>query len=135
MNELIRGGIYEIRSRNLIVAIYDGDGGFTGIREKLGNRYLFTEYLREGGRFGALGTVRPGRQLATLLPALMRENFTELVTTCQQCGMRAWWTGPPGPAPWQCEGRCEKTQPLGHLVNPWLFELLDSIAPWLELGE
>ena len=39
-----RGKIYRLRSRNLIVGAYDGRGGFIGIREKFGQRYLFTEF-------------------------------------------------------------------------------------------
>lgn len=61
LNDLIKGGIYEVRSRNLSLAVYDGKGGFIGIREKFGDRYLFTEYLsREcGGEPTGCDTVRP----------------------------------------------------------------------------
>lgn len=42
-DEPIVGSIYEIYSRNLIWAIYLGDGLFKGIREKLGSRRLDIE--------------------------------------------------------------------------------------------
>lgn len=42
---LITGNIYRIRSRNLPYGVYDGIGGFIGIREKFGERYLDTELL------------------------------------------------------------------------------------------
>lgn len=37
------GHLYRIRSRNLPYGVYDGRGGFIGIREKFGSLYLFTE--------------------------------------------------------------------------------------------
>jgi len=40
---LIRGHLYRIVSRNLPYGVYDGNGGFIGIREKFGSLYLFTE--------------------------------------------------------------------------------------------
>lgn len=42
-------GIYRIHSRNLTLSVYDGKGGFIGIREKFGVLYLFTEYAWEQG--------------------------------------------------------------------------------------
>lgn len=41
--KLTRGHLYRIRSRNLPYGVYDGRGGFIGIREKFGALYLFTE--------------------------------------------------------------------------------------------
>jgi hypothetical protein len=52
MNEqfdLKRGHLYRIRSRNLPCGVYDGKGGFIGIREKFGSLYLFTEYDHDQG--------------------------------------------------------------------------------------
>ncbi len=65
MNEVIarakciEGGIYHLR--NLTFGAYDGNGGFIGIREKFWQRFLFTEYHREGGLdgHGAYGTASP----------------------------------------------------------------------------
>lgn len=42
--ELIKGRVYRIKSRNLQVGVYDGEGGFIGLREKFGSCYLFTEF-------------------------------------------------------------------------------------------
>jgi hypothetical protein len=42
--ELITGRLYRIRSRNLPYGVYDGFGGFVGIREKFGSLFLDTEY-------------------------------------------------------------------------------------------
>lgn len=47
--DLTEGHLYKIRSRNLSSGVYDGKGGFTGIRQKFGSRYLFTEYDWDNG--------------------------------------------------------------------------------------
>lgn len=44
MDNLIKGRVYKIRSRNLRVGVWNGKDGFIGIRSKFGDRYLFTEY-------------------------------------------------------------------------------------------
>jgi len=44
VNELFTGHLYKIHSRNLQgLGVYDGDGGFIGIRHKWGNNFLTTE--------------------------------------------------------------------------------------------
>lgn len=53
---LTKGHLYRIRSRNLSYGVYDGNGGFIGIREKFGALYLFTEYDYDQG--APYGTVR-----------------------------------------------------------------------------
>jgi hypothetical protein len=132
MSELVEGGIYEVRSRNLDLAVYDGNGGFTGIREKLGSRYLFTEYLRDGG---PAGTVTPGRQVASLLPGVPAwERDPDCPVQCLECGKKAWWTGPPAPAPWACEGRCAPVRPAGAGFNGPLYDILAAIGNLSPLG-
>jgi hypothetical protein len=44
LGQLIKGRIYKITCRNLSYGVYDGQGGFIGIRQKFDDRYLFTEY-------------------------------------------------------------------------------------------
>jgi hypothetical protein len=59
--ECKRGYLYEIFSRNLRLAVYDGEGGFIGIREKFGALFLSTErHWDEGEPFG---TVKPLREI------------------------------------------------------------------------
>lgn len=42
--DLEHGRIYKLRSRNLVVGVWDEKAqGFIGLREKFGSRYLFTE--------------------------------------------------------------------------------------------
>ncbi len=53
---LVKGNLYRIRSRNLPYGVYDGRGGFIGIREKFGLLSLFTEYDYDQG--APYGTVR-----------------------------------------------------------------------------
>lgn len=50
--DLLVGHVYRIVSRNLDVAVYQGKGAFTGLREKFGRVFLGTEWL------GTYGTVR-----------------------------------------------------------------------------
>jgi hypothetical protein len=127
MEGIQRGDICEVRSsRNLIIAVYDGNGGFTGIREKFGSRYLFTEYLREGGS----GTVAFARVLGKL-PSDIAITETEpgATPTCRACGERAWWTGPPAPAPWACDSGCENVTGISPRMNRALFRYLDQFPP------
>lgn len=55
--ECKKGFVYKIHSRNLGYGVYDGQGGFIGIREKLGSRYLFAEFHYDTG--APYGTVKP----------------------------------------------------------------------------
>jgi hypothetical protein len=43
LEECIKGRIYETWCRNLGFGVYDGNGGFIGIRTKFKSRFLFTE--------------------------------------------------------------------------------------------
>lgn len=58
------GHAYRVRSRNLGLAVFDGTGGFIGIRTKFGSRFLFTEFHRDTG--APYGTVSPLRDLGPL---------------------------------------------------------------------
>jgi hypothetical protein len=44
MEDLIKGRVYYTYCRNLDYCVWDGEGGFIGIREKFGDRFLDTEY-------------------------------------------------------------------------------------------
>lgn len=46
---LVARHLYKLHSRNLAQGIYDGAGGFVGIREKFGSRFLETELHRDAG--------------------------------------------------------------------------------------
>lgn len=132
------GGIYRIRSRNLPIGAYAGNGQFIGIREKFGYLYLDSEWLNAtvsqvGER---VGTVPEGVALA--------ERDPESFSSCQSCGKRAWWTGPPAPAPWACESGCEDVSPLGPRENRKLRAALEEAeerafgskrVPWNEEEE
>lgn len=52
MPDCVHGAIYKLHSRNLSYGAYDKEAqGFIGIRQKFGDRYLFTEYHWDtGGR-------------------------------------------------------------------------------------
>lgn len=55
--DLDERGLYRIYSRNLDLGVWDGKGGFIGIRTKFGSRFLFTEYHFDFSEHH--GTVRP----------------------------------------------------------------------------
>ncbi len=133
IEQLEVAGIYEIRSRNLVVGVYDGEEGFIGVREKMGAEYLFTEYLNResGGTKVPIDTVRPIRLLGNVPQDMPIRERGDVDTRCDTCGKRAWWTGPPKPAPWACEGGCEKTSPRAT-ENEQLFALLKTYEE--ELG-
>jgi hypothetical protein len=58
--------IYRIHSRNLKYGIYkEESGGFIGLREKFGSRFLFEEYHADTG--GVYGTVCPKEDLGIVL--------------------------------------------------------------------
>ena len=119
-SELVEGGIYRIRSRNLNLGVYDGQGGMIGIREKFGSHFLSTEYLAEDG--GAYGTVRVLEKIGDLPEGVPIK--ARLGSRCSNCNGKAWWTGPPAPAPWECEGNCKETLPYSH-QNEALYNVLD----------
>ncbi len=57
--------LYKIDSRNLSYGVFNlAANGFIGIREKFGDRYLFTEYHWDTG--APYGTVRPIKMLCAL---------------------------------------------------------------------
>lgn len=66
LNECIHGHVYRIHSRNLDYGVFKSNiGGFTGIREKFGDHYLFTEYHYDTG--APYGTVHPLEDLGPCL--------------------------------------------------------------------
>jgi hypothetical protein len=78
-----KGYLYLINSRNLDLAVYDGDGGFIGIREKFGQRFLFTEFHWDTGE--PYGTVRPQEELEYCPVVNVSEgNFSEKEYTQNQ---------------------------------------------------
>jgi hypothetical protein len=61
------GYVYRISSRNLGVVVFSPeDNGFIGIREKFGEKYLFTEYHYDTGP--PFGTVFPLEEIGPLPP-------------------------------------------------------------------
>ena len=49
LSECVKGRVYRLRCRNLVLGVFDGKDGFIGIREKFGERFLATEYHWEQG--------------------------------------------------------------------------------------
>jgi hypothetical protein len=133
--DIWRSGVYEIKSRNLLVGAYDGEQGFVGIREKFGDEYLFTEYLtRElGGTKIPFDTVTPVRYLAMLDESIPIKPY--LGSACDICGKRAWFVQDPQIQSgwthgwWECEGRCfVEGETMSRAVhNQMLFDILREL--------
>jgi hypothetical protein len=66
LKDCIKGRVYRLRCRNLLVGVFDGKDGFMGIRTKFGHRYLFTEYHWEQG--APFGTVAGAADLGIDVP-------------------------------------------------------------------
>lgn len=85
LEELVPGGIYRIKSRNLRFGVWmpdamKGTGGFSGIREKFYGRSLFTEYHHDTG--GSFGTAHAIEKVAQL-PADI--ELVERFSVCRVC--------------------------------------------------
>lgn len=81
---LVTRGIYRIHSRNLSHGVYNGIDGFTGIREKFGSTYLFTEYLWEQGPPYGTVAIEPREHIADLMPHIpLGEYSTAVCITCR----------------------------------------------------
>lgn len=66
MSELLPRRVYELRSRNLVLGVWDPTAcGFVGIREKFGNEFLDTEYHWDVS--DTFGTARPVHLLTDLV--------------------------------------------------------------------
>lgn len=78
--------LYRIRSRNLgPVGVATGNG-FTGIREKFGHHFLFTEY--HAGNGPPFGTCAPFEELPEDMPPEI-ERVIIMPTVCEHCGKPA----------------------------------------------
>ena len=67
-----KGFVYLVYARNFFIGLFDGKDGFVGIREKFGDKFLFTEYHWNNKEND--GTVIPIREIS---------EFGEY---CHECG-------------------------------------------------
>jgi hypothetical protein len=128
LDELETGAVYEVRSRNLIVGVYNGAQGFIGVREKFGSEYLFTEYLsREcGGTQIGVDTVHPVAKIGRVAGNALTEHYGLI---CTNCGKGAWkdenWSYPEGN---HCAGGCSSAdQDIRWTMNQLLFDVLKAM--------
>ena len=70
-----KGKVYRLRSRNLVVGVLDGKDGYIGDREKFGARFLATEYDWDTGPphgtatpLASIGVVPEGIPIVERLP-------------------------------------------------------------------
>jgi hypothetical protein len=123
--------LYRIRSRNLLLGVFrEATGGFLGIREKFGSRFVFEEYHYDNGP--PFGTVRPEEELQETLPEAI-QNREGLGTACSVCGkpteshetreagkiIHGWWAHVDGT-------KCEDMHGV-HVSNAALFTWLEAM--------
>lgn len=130
VGELKHRAVYALRSRNLLVGVWDDNSkGFIGVREKMRDTYLFTEYHYDLG-----GTANATDELPLNLPddVQLRENFDP---TCRDHLQDVVFTTPvaKGGEGWihvrtneRCDGVkvCEMNQKLFGLLEPIHAEIL-----------
>jgi hypothetical protein len=73
----VPSGLYRVHARNFDLAIYDGAGGFIGVRNKLGQLYLFTE--RDSDEGPPHGTVRALVYTGITCPYELNEGNVDLL--------------------------------------------------------
>lgn len=73
LTECKNGFLYRIHSRNLTHGVFvQAHGGFVGIREKFGSKYLFMEYHYDTGP--PYGTVHPLEELSKIPDDIVLEE-------------------------------------------------------------
>ena len=98
--------LYRIRSRNLSFGVFhEENGGFFGIREKLGHTYVFEEYHHDNGP--PYGTVTPLEELPEVLPEEILLRITFEGSYCFRCKVPCAYINFP-------DGEREKTYSDGH---------------------
>lgn len=130
VGKLKHRAVYALRSRNLLVGVWDENSkGFIGVREKMRDTYLFTEYHYDLG-----GTANATEELPLNVPedVELRENFDP---TCRDHLQDVVFTTPiaKGGEGWihvktkeRCDGvkTCEMNQVLFDLLEPIHAEIL-----------
>ena len=83
-DELEDRRVYKIQSRNLMIGVWNAKrGGFNGIREKFGDRYVLMEYF-----YGEVhGTAMPYEALDLWLPEDI-PNTESVGSAASSCGLR-----------------------------------------------
>jgi len=126
MKDCVRRGVYRIRSRNLTIGVYDGDGGFVGVREKFGSRYLFTEYHHDRG--APYGTVRPIMPLDVRLPGWMGV-MTHFPLPVTESGKAVYYDGEIDRYVYNDEPWDKDDEKYLHGYRP-LYEVLERLLTW-----
>lgn len=120
LDDCVNRRLYWVRSRNLEIGVFRAEKrGFLGLRYKFGTCFVDTEFHFQTEAFN---TAYPLKDLGIDLPEEIPLKET-LGSVCSNCNKKAWWTGPPAPAPWACEGNCEKTRSYAE-ANKELFDFL-----------
>lgn len=121
-DDLEIGRVYRVKSRNLNFAVFNGHG-FIGIREKMGSRYLFTEYSTVRAVEPTDKTIEP--------PMRLWESYP---TICLWCGERAEWNKDTRWTHLREVEDCNEARGTSRTYGP-LFQLLDELEEEEELND
>lgn len=127
----VRGHLYRVQSRNLVLTAFDGVDGFVGIREKFGSRYLFTEHHWDTGP--PHGTACPLEDLGPLPEGILPAENLGMI--CQKTGRLLRWVpdqqDPHALGNWIYQDSDEPIPAYESRTvtvnNPTLFDLLDAM--------
>lgn len=80
-DQLVKGNVYKLNSRNLRIGVFDGKKGFIGIRTKFGSRFLDTEI--EWDQDQHYGTARAVELIGSIPKEVVLD--TSLGVECEYC--------------------------------------------------
>ena len=127
LSALIPRAVYRLKSRNLLVGVWDpAKGGFIGVRQKFTSRYLFTEYHWDVSE--THGTAQALELLDTVIPTDL-PLVEYLPTVCSEHASPMEFTTPilHGGDGWVHQEDGMKCG--GYPVAPLHHELFDILAP------
>lgn len=82
-DQLVKGTVYKLHSRNLATGVFTGKQGFIGIRTKFGSRYLFEEI--EYSQDNNYGTAVATEMLGTIpLDIPLTDRLGTACATCSK---------------------------------------------------
>lgn len=126
LQECRHGWTYRIHSRNLSFGVFNQETqGFVGIREKFGNRFLFTEFHWDTGE--PFGTVTPLEALEACPVQDLREYVRDECSVCHVLVEFVKDDPAQRTGRWEHRGEtaCQKARPC-TVMNQELFEYLDQ---------
>lgn len=133
VDQLIKGRLYKLHSRNLSFGIWNGETGFIGIRTKFGSKFLFTEIHWDAD--SNYGTVSHAVDTGFDLPEnILAVEHGEIVDN--KTRERVFYNKDKGGWSWEIDGEIDKDIWPCSVENKELFVWLNDICSnLLPLGD